>query len=548
MKRKRAIATILFWLGLGLPAAAAGDVGVGPGGGEPGTALNFEVVGENSLFDRGMNAAPAFFEDPATGRRYVYVGNRTDGQPRHPRPGILVVDVTDPAAPTVVNEIGPPFAGNIGETTRELRVWWEKRLLVVLSFRCSPRIHDCASDEELRERGEFPVRPTLRFFDLTEPANPVHRMTYVPTQRDGTVRVPHEFFLWVDPKDDDRALLWASTPTSSCDTNRANLVIYDVSGVPAGVPPTVLSQGNWNHLYEGGCNAAQYDFNLALHSMGVNATGTRTHLAYLRGNYLTLDTRALAFLPNAGVGTDTDHDGVPDRVDAIDLSDDLLTPPASRPRWGASPFVCTKAQAATGLGCGDAHSAVEVPGPRKPLVLTTDEIYGTFTDHYHGCPWGWVRLIDISHPETPVIVGEYRVKENVCPPKTPDADALTSFAAHNPTVLEPSLALVTWHSAGLQAIDLADPARPEQAGWFSPAPRPVVATEDPALSRGLNKVVMWSYPIVEDGLVYVVDVRNGLYVLKYNGPHQGTVLGTRFMEGNSNLGELGNLRNFDQGR
>jgi hypothetical protein len=28
---------------------------------------------------------------------------------------------------------------------------------------------------------------------------------------------------------------------------------------------------------------------------------------------------------------------------------------------------------------------------------------------------------------------------------------------------------------------------------------------------------MWSYPIVNDGLIYVVDLRNCLYVLEYTG-------------------------------
>ena len=46
--------------------------------------------------------------------------------------------------------------------------------------------------------------------------------------------------------------------------------------------------------------------------------------------------------------------------------------------------------------------------------------------------------------------------------------------------------------------------------------------EDPRLSSdpdtGRNeKVVMWSYPVIQDGLIYVIDLRNGLYVLKYRG-------------------------------
>ena len=34
---------------------------------------------------------------------------------------------------------------------------------------------------------------------------------------------------------------------------------------------------------------------------------------------------------------------------------------------------------------------------------------------------------------------------------------------------------------------------------------------------------MWSYPVIQDGLIYVVDLRNGLYILKYNGPYEQEV-------------------------
>jgi len=43
-----------------------------------------------------------------------------------------------------------------------------------------------------------------------------------------------------------------------------------------------------------------------------------------------------------------------------------------------------------------------------------------------------------------------------------------------------------------------------------------------------------SYPVVKDGLIYVVDVRNGLYVLRYEGPYAAE-LRVEFLEGNSNL-------------
>ena len=57
------------------------------------------------------------------------------------------------------------------------------------------------------------------------------------------------------------------------------------------------------------------------------------------------------------------------------------------------------------------------------------------------------------------------------------------------------------------------------------------------MSSGLDKVVMWSYPIIKDGLIYVVDVRNGLYILNYHGPFEQEVAAIHFLEGNSNLGE-----------
>jgi hypothetical protein len=54
-------------------------------------------------------------------------------------------------------------------------------------------------------------------------------------------------------------------------------------------------------------------------------------------------------------------------------------------------------------------------------------------------------------------------------------------------------------------------------------------------------VVMWSFPIVRHGLIYVVDIRNGLYVLRYTGRHAREVNRIRFLEGNSNLGDARRL-------
>src|SRR5207247_8600342 len=53
------------------PSLAVATSGIPPA--IPGTSSNFELVGKNPLFHRGMNAAPAIFGN------YLYVGNRSDG-------------------------------------------------------------------------------------------------------------------------------------------------------------------------------------------------------------------------------------------------------------------------------------------------------------------------------------------------------------------------------------------------------------------------------------------------------------------------------------
>src|SRR5262249_46817062 len=170
-----------------------------------------------------------------------------------------------------------------------------------------------------------------------------------------------------------------------------------------------------------------------------------------------------------------------------------------------------------------------------------DGVYGTFTASSFGWPWGWARLINVAQPRQPRLIGEYKILQNTAafqgsPGDDPQTEQFTSYSSHNPTLTR-NLALIAWHSGGLQAVDIADPGDPAQAGWFSPVPLSAVANEDPALSRGPNKIVMWSYPIVRDGLIYVIDIRNGLYILRSTGVHADEVTRLRFREGTSTLGD-----------
>jgi hypothetical protein len=538
------VGVALLVLAVLLPVSAAGSVGVGSGGGIPGTAENFTLVGHNDLYGRGMNAALAVYD------HYVYVGNRTDGSstcgfgdPRgyltqncpHPHPGILIVDVADPSNPTVVGELGPPYAGQVGITTRELRVWPQKKLLMVTTFRCSSVIHACPPGNDTT----FPF--DIRFFDLTDPVNPRYIGSYVTTSAAGVKVKPHEMFLWIDPKNPDRALLWQSTPSVSVNPARPNMVIADISQVPGSfpgpdpapfgtpAPVTEVAEGNWNQFFPGAADPNNYDFDLSLHSMTPSFDGTKTYLAYLRGGFGVLDTSEVA------------SNQVPPGT--VENLNDKLSTPVPFPVWGTGPHC----EGHTAAGCSESHSAVPIPG--RPFALTVDEVYGTFTVPSFGWPWGWVRLWNVAQPKHPHMIGEYKIFENTPAfQNDPDHDAVTeqfrSYSSHNPTPTR-NLIFDDWHSGGLQAIDVSDPGDPSQAGWFSPTPLASVANEDPALSQGDdargNKVVMWSFPIIRDGLIYAVDIRNGLYILHYSGPLASEVDAIKFLEGNSNLGDAGRL-------
>jgi hypothetical protein len=454
----------------------------------------FTLVGHEPLSARGMNAALAVYD------KHVYVGSRTDGSPGHLNPGIQVVDVQDPSKPQVVGEITEE-QGGLGQTSRELRVWPQQKLLLVMNFECSALIHRCTSTGDLGSRDH-----AIRFYDLTDPAAPKLVSTY------RTPRAPHEMHLWLDPKRPGRALLYYSTPTSS-DT-QPNMIVADITKARQG---EFVELARWNPNTEFSDDDRD-EFDVRLHSMATTADGRRTHMAYLGGGYLLADTSDFA-----------------DAKPKPEVR--LLTPVEKRVSWGNP----------------GAHSAVEIP--RRPnLALATDEVYGTFGGVLaeHGCPWGWTRILDIRNLMAPKVLSEYKLKENTqefCDEQDDErTENFTSFSAHNPTVVGPDLALVTWHGKGLQAIDLRNPGKPVSGGeWMPENPLATVRTEDPALGGGnvdniaggtRDKVILWSFPIVYEGLIYVVDLRNGLYILRYDGELSSAVKDTAFLEGNSNVGQV----------
>lgn len=460
-------AVVLATIVLPTAASAGGDPYVYVAQGEPkGT---FELIGHDPLWNRGMNAALAVNDG------YAYIGSRTD----EPKPqangttrGVLVVDVSDPKAPEVVNEIAGDTQSQEGETSRELRVWASQDILIVMNLgsNCSYLIHGCSPRA---------IDDNFSFYDISgkNAADPKFISKYTPSVN------PHEFFLWEDPKNPKRSLLFMSTPAGG-----TQLLVTDISGV---------RKGKFKELGKESFGASG-----SLHSLSVSADGKIATLAHLRGGFMMADVSqytAGAKKPKAK----------------------LVTNPANAANW-------------EGPGV---HSAIPMFG--KDYVYTTDEAYGEAlrATGQGGCPWGWARTIDVSDPAKPKVVAEYKLPQNeqdFCTTDPPRPSS--SYSAHNAT-LTSNLALTTWHAGGLQAVDLSNPAKPSQAAVFVPEPEPYVFMEDPALSAGQDKVVTWSFPVIVDGLIYMTDIRNGLYILKYNGPYADEVAKVDFLDGNSNQGD-----------
>jgi hypothetical protein len=286
--------------------------------------------------------------------------------------------------------------------------------------------------------------------------------------------LPHEFFLWKGDEDDAPRPVLAYVAMWGY---APNLRVVDLTD-PA--RPEVVA--TWD--------AAPFlGFETRLHSVSVTPDGRRAYLADFDGGLMVLDTSALA----AG---------------EADATPRLLTEPAMR------------------LVFDDCclHSAV--PIPETDLLVTTQENYGA-----DACPYGRLRVVDAASPDALTALSLAGIAEND-PAACGETAALDgAFTAHDPLIVA-DLAFVSWYAGGLRAFDLSEPLDPTEVAAFVPEPLPAVVADD--FELGSYPIRVWSYPIVRDGLIYVVDIRNGFFVLRYDGPRADDVRAIEFAEGNAN--------------
>ncbi|MCC7464191.1 MAG: hypothetical protein IT480_17235 [Gammaproteobacteria bacterium] len=188
---------------------------------------------------------------------------------------------------------------------------------------------------------------------------------------------------------------------------------------------------------------------------------------------------------------------------------DYLVPGAERDAPDAAQ--CFAAAGGQPAACGNAHSAKIVPG-RDGLLIMTDE--------YFTCPYGHMRIFDVSEPARPALLSHFLLPETIAcsasEPRRP-ADAARyprrGPSTHMGNAAGPNLFFVAWYGAGVRAIDITDPARPFELGRYT-----YRISDDYPDAEGLRGQDTYDVVFGPGGRLYVSDGTAGLRVLRYRGP------------------------------
>jgi len=171
---------------------------------------------------------------------------------------------------------------------------------------------------------------------------------------------------------------------------------------------------------------------------------------------------------------------------------------------------CKKAAGGRDAACGNTHAAKRIPG--RNLLLVTDE--------YFTCPYGHVRIFDISDEAHPKIISHFLTDQNTaCNPDKPNQPAdqarfpLRGPSSHLGNARESNLYFMAWYGMGVRAMDLTDPHHPVEIGYYEYRIDRDLGVENPAYSGSDTYDVLFG----PGGYLYVSDGTAGLRVLKYTG-------------------------------
>ena len=125
-------------------------------------------------------------------------------------------------------------------------------------------------------------------------------------------------------------------------------------------------------------------------------------------------------------------------------------------------------------------------------------------DHRHGQPHAGLWLFDVTDLDAIAPLATFHVSEMDSPwARAPGRFGMHQFQEH----VDDHLVYCAWFAGGLRIVDIADPTRPREAGFYIPQPAP---GEPSPQSNDVD--------VDGRGLIYLLDRNRGFEVIEFT-PH-----------------------------
>lgn len=550
----------VLWAGPGTPPAAGNDAtqrtpevaDIPPGG----LARNFTLVGHNPLLDsnQGTSSFNQYFDPPLGIPRgsngditaagdCVYVGSLVGLQPA------LIVDVSNPAQPTVVGAV-PDLVVGVGngiegiEASDDLLVIDQRRALGGFSWPVAAGLPARGiAIYDIGKNGATCRTPRL-----------VARFEY----RSATGEIgkdTHTISLWRDPVD-PRRVLGVQSFTDEEPVDNTAIQVVDLTGCPQVCSPRVVAK--WSARTEHGPDRWG-SLRAHTHEAIMSTDGNRVYVSQWQDGFFMLNSSKLVRTLRGQDTCDPNQPtapGAPDHcLKSLNATYDARA--AAFPiGWSHSPlrvpdrpYLLELSESPGPLVARDTSGRVieppriasTCPGSFTRMIYIGEDAYfavGNFDAQGERIPGFSLRGDLYPTPFSNYATEEQKLENCGADGFKPGTAPLTNawFSPHQALVF-PNLAVLTYYTAGLRAIDISNPFVIREVGHFINAPVPSVRWasygvagnwwaqgEVPRVPTvGPPMVFAFSSVISHRGYIIYSDVHSGLYVLRYTGPRSAEV-------------------------
>jgi hypothetical protein len=399
-------------------------------------------------------------------RDTVYVGGWGRTAAHCPARGVRVIDVRDPAAPSVLSR----FARFRGTTSED--VWVGE--VSTDAFEGDVAVVGIQLCDTSFEGMDKPTFRGLAVYDVTNPLRPTL------LSRVSSGRVSHGVHeLSAVQRPDGRVLVLESTPRTfeMNDGAKGDLRIVDITD-----PRRPVEVVDWDARRDAPApvrNRLQRERSedeLLIHSAWPFAEGMKTFVSHWDAGAVILD----------------------------------ISRP-ERPRYLARTAYGSKEE-------GNAHSGWL--SADETLFIQNDEVFRpsrTFPRPSRQKSWGYQHLYDVSDPARPRKLGTFATENAVA-----GADGRIPengyYAVHNNIVVG-GREYASWYSDGVRIVDVSDPTHPTEIGFFVPPAQPDPQGFIVAPDGNRDLTLVWGVAIGDDpDVVYASDINSGLWIFRVVAP------------------------------